>query len=271
MPRWLQNFLFQAIVIATLTIVVAFFATRPEQDHKHDRECDYAELCADQKAKGEFFGLSPEGWTAIFTGVLSIFTIGLCVATFKLWDSTDKLVLGAEETAERQLRAYVHAAKVRLFLYRPQYYSREQSEGAIQGFGIVMELENSGQTPTRKAVMSASGRVFNDEVPDDFDFPDADQIEIVTFGPGVMLLSPSVSFNRVNIEKYCKILVWGWVEYSDVFNNTPRRRTEFCFEIPIRVIQWSEEYIPEFVHFKRFNGADEDCLHKAKEYHERVK
>jgi hypothetical protein len=44
---------------------------------------------------------------AIFTAVLALATIGLFGATAALWYHTRKLVKGAEDTAERQLRAYI--------------------------------------------------------------------------------------------------------------------------------------------------------------------
>lgn len=44
---------------------------------------------------------------ALFTIVLSIATIGLFGATFYLWRATTDLVRGADETARRQLRAYI--------------------------------------------------------------------------------------------------------------------------------------------------------------------
>lgn len=47
-----------------------------------------------------------EGWPSA-EGWLVIFTAGLFAATFMLWKATERLVKGAEDTARRQLRAYV--------------------------------------------------------------------------------------------------------------------------------------------------------------------
>jgi hypothetical protein len=47
----------------------------------------------------------------ITDSLLVIFTLGLFLATVLLWWSTRSLVKGAEDTAQRQLRAYVHVTK----------------------------------------------------------------------------------------------------------------------------------------------------------------
>jgi hypothetical protein len=50
---------------------------------------------------------TPEAVTAAATVVLAILTLTLALGTFGLWLATRRLVRGAEDTAERQLRAYV--------------------------------------------------------------------------------------------------------------------------------------------------------------------
>src|SRR5947209_1045178 len=45
--------------------------------------------------------------------IIALFTIILGIATWLLWRATKKLVKGAEATAKRQLRAYVHVSEAR--------------------------------------------------------------------------------------------------------------------------------------------------------------
>jgi hypothetical protein len=33
------------------------------------------------------------------------------------------------------------------------------------------------------------------------------------------------------VAKTYRLFVWGWIDYDDVFEGTPRRRTEFCFDV----------------------------------------
>jgi hypothetical protein len=58
------------------------------------------------------------------------------------------------------------------------------------------------------------------------------------------------------------LYVWGWAEYDDVFEGTPRHRTEFCHKWsvggdPRNPTRVSHRYA---VHDK-YNGADEECEH----------
>ncbi|HTZ21358.1 MAG TPA: hypothetical protein VMC06_10800, partial [Opitutaceae bacterium] len=72
-------------------------------------------------------------WLVRFTGLLTLFTAGLFVATALLWGATKRLVEGGEDTAKRQLRAYVGVSVDRL--------SNFNSKADI---GIGMTLSNHG-------------------------------------------------------------------------------------------------------------------------------
>src|SRR5262249_8928337 len=56
---------------------------------------------------------------------------------------------------------------------------------------------------------------------------------------------------------------WGWVEYDDVFDGTPRHRTEFCFEIVAKAQPETGALMPEFSIWGPFNGMDDDCLRSS--------
>jgi hypothetical protein len=75
--------------------------------------------------------------TSWFTGMLVLFTAILAGGTFKLWQSTDDLVLGAEENAQRQLRAYVY----------PECVTAKLTQGIR---AIDLQVRNWGQTPSYK-------------------------------------------------------------------------------------------------------------------------
>ena len=66
---------------------------------------------------------------------------------------------------------------------------------------------------------------------------------------------------------YGRGFFYGWVEYSDLFNATTRRRTEYCAEIQVN----GEPRIkPErgaasglsFAVAGKYNGIDDDCFYK---------
>jgi hypothetical protein len=82
--------------------------------------------------------------TAAFTVVLAVFTGRLWYSTDNLWKATTELVRGAEDTAQRQLRAYVGVTVPDSELRYPDQ-SLQSSDPSI--FKIALEIRNSGQTP----------------------------------------------------------------------------------------------------------------------------
>lgn len=77
-----------------------------------------------------------ERWLIGLTGLLVLFTAILALYTAKLWSATDKLVKGAQDTARRQLRAYV-------FVDRAEITSIDSGDAPI----ATIVIKNSGQTP----------------------------------------------------------------------------------------------------------------------------
>ncbi|HEY8031133.1 MAG TPA: hypothetical protein VIF02_01830 [Methylocella sp.] len=76
-PRLVRCSLFQAVVIGTLFIVAAFFATRPQYPYEHKGDTCTSNTYSNNETKERLFGVSAEGWTAIFTAVLAGFTFVL--------------------------------------------------------------------------------------------------------------------------------------------------------------------------------------------------
>jgi hypothetical protein len=83
-----------------------------------------------------FFTKTFEDPVAFFTLWLVVFTALLARATLRLWDSTERLVKGAEDTAQRQLRAYISV-------------DAPDNMPAIIGdkISIILQITNDGQTP----------------------------------------------------------------------------------------------------------------------------
>jgi hypothetical protein len=81
------------------------------------------------------------GWEWVDTErVSAIFTVILAIATWALYRATRNLVRGAEETAERQLRAYVLVSSAKV----------TNLTNLVEGNGIpeaIVVIKNSGQTP----------------------------------------------------------------------------------------------------------------------------
>jgi hypothetical protein len=134
--------------------------------------------------------------------------------------------------------------------------------------------ENSGSTRTKRLFMDSSWRSFSPDMPDDFDFP-----SWTTALPQPIMLGPKATTwggectIPINIllaanKGECKIYLWGSVEYNDVFEGTPRHRTEYCVEVRVtgnpHLYQDGGQPLVPFIYRgnPRHNGAEDECFHK---------
>jgi hypothetical protein len=216
-------------------------------------------------------------WSAALTRALAIATGGLIVAIIGLWymtarqshtlkeavdiarrsaESAEFAVKTMEATAAREQRAYVFVKAVAV-----------QSE-PIDRFvrrAICIALENTGATATRHLITSLNWAQFQPDIPADFHFPDGRQ-DPALLGPRQSMdirLADIPTDALVNAEQDShKLYVWGWAEYNDVFANTPRHRTEFCFRLLVHGDPASDQCrFGTSLHGKH-NAADDDCSKK---------
>lgn len=147
--------------------------------------------------------------------IIALFTIILGIATWLLWRATDKLVKGADKTAERQLRAYVLA-----------------SSGRVKNFGVGEQFEarvtvrNSGQSPASDVVAWVGIQIGKFPDPGQLGRPPADlHLSKGVMGPGAKAMYSAVveapltlfDFERIR-SGAVTIYIFGEVEYLDIFN-----------------------------------------------------
>lgn len=159
MPRWLHSVLFQSIVVATLVIVATLFVTRPKYDQANYNEQNYSNPYFDEKLNDKVIGLSPEWWTAIFTGVLAIFTIILSISTIGLWISGENQIKTTRRLAiwqSRQTRASLKISERALIAtHRPWITVSIDIKGPLSYdprgayFPFRFNLENVGKSPAK--------------------------------------------------------------------------------------------------------------------------
>ena len=144
---------------------------------------------------------------------LAIITAFLAWFTFRLWKATGKLVLGAESTAERQLRAY---------LLNNNDEVMEHNGGRVK---VTVRIKNFGQTPAHKmrSWLFVGFYKFPLDVP--LDQPDYVKGSLSPLGP-TAIITQSVELpaplNHTEIKAILKgegaIYVSGELFYSDVFD-----------------------------------------------------
>jgi hypothetical protein len=221
---------------------------------------------------------------ALFTLVLAVSTIGLWIVTYltlrharddaerqaKEMQETFRIGSGANQiaatNAERQLRAYVTAPRVILTTHRlPSTLSATNhlKAGPIDTFDMVVVFRNGGQTPARNVIIKVSSAEIPIPFRGGFNFQDTGRVGYGLIGPNSEVSSPLLSNKAVTFERGTdghKWLLWGSVEYDDIFAGSYRHRTEFCFEMVVRTLPVSGELTIDFEPFPEYNNMDGDCM-----------
>ena len=142
-------------------------------------------------------------------------------------------------------------------------------DNTILGWNIFVEWKNSGKTTTKNCVQRGNYKEFNRPLSADFDFPNLEVSEYqwTLIGPNASIQSGKYF---IPIDKVLKIragelhaYVWGWIEYNDVFQNTPRHRTEYGYKIIASAGASGENIVIGNTPTPRHNAADKECFHKV--------
>jgi hypothetical protein len=165
-----------------------------------------------------FAKISNGTWTAIFTFFLVVFT-GLLVCVSLKIDDTTRLTQ----------RAFVSLKTFQFLVPRIDATVDINKVASHRFMGI---WENSGTTPTKKAVAYASYQAMTDPIPDGFAYPDIGNKKMTPMVVGAretVYVGP-LDIPIVDIQAKKHLYFWGWMEYYDIFNGSPLRLTEFCYE-----------------------------------------
>ena len=119
-------------IVAAAALWLGPYRVYCEADHSKNHYCAIYEFSV---ALGGFVEIHGNGITAFATLAIALFTWTLWRSSEKMWTATQDALRHAEETAERQLRAYVHVARGGI-----KFDSPETSEWHL-------EIKNFGQTP----------------------------------------------------------------------------------------------------------------------------
>jgi hypothetical protein len=109
-------------------------------------------------------------------------------------------------------------------------------DNKVQGINFLWSVNNSGSTPAINGIGRDSVATPMTEIRSGFNFDELPQGQQHRFvmGPKVTLtMDPlNVPLDTLEaVERGKHVYLWGWITYSDMFKGTPRRLTEFCYEI----------------------------------------
>ena len=195
----------------------------------------------------------------VFTGALFAVTAGLVCYTKRLWIATRDLVRDTARSAQLQTRAFIFLERIDIVV----------GDGHLPQ--VEPKLRNGGTTPIKNGLTHTTFYYSETPLPDSFDFPDLPPfgIEPVVLGPQASAISELFEIpSKINSNlerRHGHFYVWGWIDYDDIFPNSPRHRTEFCNEIIYtsvtnNSVRWGAKS------HHRFNGTDDECMKQPKPY-----
>lgn len=217
----------------------------------------------------------------LFTGLVAGANAIMALFTVLLWRSTEKLWDAAQEQSGITKNALIGVERAFVFLedVELRYVGTEGWSGG--DWRILPRLKNSGTTPTKNARVCISMMEFGPEIPDNYEFPDSwlgTKLEpmSILIGPqaSVVIETPNESSSLFR-HRGKRMLMWGWIDYDDIFPDTKRHRTEFCVEIMSTInpdSDWRSRIVDNGTVFFRYrfhwayNGADDDCLKRPTAY-----
>ena len=109
-------------------------------------------------------------------------------------------------------------------------------DNRITDLNFTLPFNNAGVTPTKNAESRVNWQSFPDGLPTNFNFPDTGsvlsrQFDIPPKAYGNGTFAIPIGYIEAAKQSHTHLFVWGWIAYSDIFANTPRRLSEFCDEI----------------------------------------
>jgi hypothetical protein len=208
----------------------------------------------------------PNSTIAIFTIVLALVGIGqVCVARLQ-WITYK----AQTDIFKTQNRAFV-------FLEKLEWEPMAITDNRESEWRAIAIVKNSGNTPARDLLMEIQKIGITDSLLDVFSFaPNYKTAKKIFIGPqtSVRIDGPRFSIRDIersnSAEEKRHFLIWGWLEYDDVFPSTERHRTEFCMDLSADLVVDLEanthQHMPRFVMHPSHNGADSECMHQPKPY-----
>ncbi|ARP99143.1 hypothetical protein [Pseudorhodoplanes sinuspersici] len=204
---------------------------------------------------------------ALFLLLVGLFHVLWMRAAIRASERTANLV---NEGLISSQRAYVFLRELQVAM------TKNPLNDEIQTCAIQPIWENAGTTPTRHGRAHVNWKYFERSVPPEFDFADFDEVgnritsyddyKPLIIGPRATALSPVITIEPAILRQVRdlqgKLLIWGWAEYDEVFEDAHRHRTEFAYLV---VVSGSPASHVGFSQYRLHNGVDGDCMKQPTE------
>lgn len=198
-------------------------------------------------------------WSTALVGLGTALLFLTLYLTYQANQGAQAAVDVTRQIGEAQVRAYVQIDEI-----APRFI--KSNSGESDCMRIFIYWKNTGQSPTRRTKFGNDYRIHDALIGHDFGFPltvDGREIPIIGAGqrtPDVSILIDTDALKRLTHDR-ASLLLWGAVEYNDIFIHTSRHRTEFAVLISDVKISGDGTKIEfEIDTYDYHNGADEECL-----------
>jgi len=223
----------------------------------------------------------------LFTGLLALKISGLDKATRALQRlgadqaetskdaaaASREALFSSQEQIALSRQALVDSNRAFLFVERIEWKAIASSVNGVKklSWGFIVHWRNSGTTPTRKMQSCVYETVFvYKKLLEDFDYADnKGHDDMVVFPRATMHSRPlrlDPEYFALAQSGHAEVYIWGWADYGDFFEGTPRRRVEFCLSVEAIGDPKSPECKFAFHKHGPFNGHDEECYREAQPY-----
>jgi hypothetical protein len=287
MLRTINQILLAACLAAIFAILVASLPTYPNDNTFNHQICQYNstthhEDCASYSLASFLLIKIGQSLNDYGVAVTALATVTVGLFTWQLKRSTDRLWTTAERQADLTRDAMIAGERAFVFAtgFSPYWDSPADPLNPIYNWRFRPNWQNSGETPTKNMTMHTECVALDSPLPLDFDFNYATR-EIgkalippkITTQGGMAPRMPRPAITPGDIIDACEgrkfIYLWGWARYWDVFANTPRHITRFCWlimpignpkmfypnQLPTDVDSLKFNFVYHFVG----NCADDEC------------
>lgn len=194
----------------------------PEQgDHQETRDAseneqeEFTDMGKLASIYNKLFDGKAAAWTAIFTCVLAVFSWLLLEANNQ-----------ANNTSIATQRAFI--------TFSGPYLEKVVENNIVTGYRIHMPISNGGSTATKRSEYELA-IAQEDYLPDEgtnFDALPQSQRRQYVFGPRQAYDPEGTFISLSDFEALSQsgkhTFIWGWVEYRDIFSDTPVHLSEYC-------------------------------------------
>ena len=253
--------IFLVVIICTVTLISRELMWSVQPVCWADTIQDVLQKCSlSIISEREYFSVL--GWKLKLTDAITAFsTLFLVLTSCMQWSQTRRTVLEmqaggkvaeenakatklAAETARASLlqteRAYISLSKLETVWILDPVTKRQRD------LAIIPIWHNSGSTPPKNTSSKVNwwktlhvnvDKLWFDDSWHNEDEYDRGRYYPLPVPPKGYLIGNTFTIPALNYfgaaERAERLFIWGWVEYDDIFSDTPRHRTEFCLELRV--------------------------------------